>query len=166
MSDLQVSHALSTHTCSLTNTQWHIHTEVQIGYQSKIRGNKRSDRMPRQQTSLWFTDRPGNTLTPLPTDTHAEKTHARAPAYWHIHTCERTRPCADASTHLQAQRRVHPHTHTHKQKVAYALHIKSHHITLGVRETFCPCRKCSLRMLPSLNIIRPAWITHRKQKAI
>lgn len=141
MSDLQVSHALSTHTCSLTNTQWHIHTEVQIGYQSKIRGNKRSDRIPWQQTSLWFTDRPGNTLTPLPTDTHAEKTHARARILTHSHMRAHTTVRRRKHTLTGTEKSAPTYTHTHKQKVAYALHIKSHHITLGVRETFCPCRK-------------------------
>ena len=100
-----------------THTRTHTHRS-RLAIKGKLGGNKRSDRMPRQQHSLlWFTDRPGNTLTPLHTlDTHT---------FWRIHT------------DWVGGRRVHAHRH----KVAYALHIKSHHITTGVRETFCPCRK-------------------------
>lgn len=126
MSDLQVSHALSTHTCSLTNTQWHIHTEVQIGYQSKIRGNKRSDRMPRQQTSLWFTDRPGNTLTPLPADTHAENTHTHAHTDTFTHASAHDRAQTQAHTYRHREECAHIHTHISKK---WHTHFTSNHIT-------------------------------------
>lgn len=140
---------------------------VQIGYQSKIRGNKRSDRMPRQHSLLWFTDRPGNTLTPLPTRRTRQKKHTRA--YWLIRTS--TRECASTHTHTGTGE-VCAHDHTQAQSGIRTSHrITSHHTgcegdLLSLWKENKAGWKCSLRMLPSLSIIQLATIAHRKQKAI
>lgn len=109
MSDLQVSHALTTH--SRAHTQTHTHTKVQIGYQSKIRGeNKRSDGVPRQHSLLWFSDQPGNTLTPLHTQTH---THTYTDAV--TLTGRRSGACTQAQSGIRTSHHITSH------------HITSHH---------------------------------------
>lgn len=126
----------------------HTHTHrSRLAIKVKLGGNKRSDRMPRQHSLLWFTDQPGNTLTPL----HTLKNNTHTHRFWRIHT-------ARARTQAQSGIRT-----SHQ--------ITSHHTgcegdLLSLQKENRAGWKCSRKTLPSLHITPPvARFAHKKQES-